>query len=148
MSRATLLPPFALVVGLSCVLSGCDAGAVQANAMKRFGLVYHSFIDEYQAGPENWDELLEFAKRSMPDDVSSLEGLRSANYVVAWGRYKFSDVIVGTSRFVLLYPPAAAEQGGDVLMMDGGLKHLSAGVIAAYLKDQQSTTPTGVKKAD
>lgn len=108
-----------LLVCLSLItLQGCG-GASQAklrNDLKAVGLAYHSFHDEKQKGPANWDELIDHAQKAnlFPD---AIKRVKDAGYQVTWDA-KFASLTGGMSNTVLAKPPGA----GPTLMMDGSVK--------------------------
>ncbi|HZN34985.1 MAG TPA: hypothetical protein VFB80_14245 [Pirellulaceae bacterium] len=106
-------------IALLACLAGCGAAANQAklrNDLKGLGLAYHSYHDEHQKGPANWDELIAFAGKAnlFPDGIKRV---RDAGYVVTWDA-KFTEVTQGLSNTVLAKP--AGE--GPTLMMDGSVQ--------------------------
>ena len=87
-------------------------------------------------GPPDWDALIEFA----PDQTENFELLRDAGYTVAWG-YRFKDINIGSSNFILAYDDDAAQNGGYVAFMDGAVINVTADEIAQRLETQKDIKP-------
>lgn len=134
--RCSLLPSCA-IVGL-ILLNGCGAVTQARKAadrsqkmeqLKRVGVEYHNFHDANKRGPNNWDELESFSKGTSP--VVKL--IRQAGYELYSG-VTFKDVSIGTSNCIMAHNPADVATGGEVLMMDGSVMHMSADELKKALE--------------
>ena len=114
--------------------AAADGG--DARALKALGLAWHNYHDAYNVGPPNWNEFIAFTGQS-GGDVQALTRLHDGGYVVAWS-YRFRDVIIGASNFVMAFHPRAQQAGGLVAMLDGSVRHMPAGELQAALQNQAS----------
>ena len=120
-------------------VSGAKRAAIQAersNQYKLLGVTYHNYHDTHRVGPPDWDSAIAFAGELGP----VLEQLRESGTTVHWS-YRFQDVIIGSSNFVLAYDEQAAQSGGPVLMMDGAVIPMSPDELREALAKQADIRP-------
>mgnify|MGYP001826738905 CR=1 FL=1 len=102
---------------LALLVSGCGPIVPQeVEDLQEFSLAYMHYIEEHNAAPANWDELV----HEDSVDPATVERLRNAEIVVNWGS-TFRDATNGIALYILAYPKDALDSGGRVLMLDGAV---------------------------
>ena len=141
-ARTAIALSTSLLFSGCCCLSGAMNSAQQAaqdaqmrTNLKVLALTYHDYLDTYNKGPADWDELMKVAE---PGDTTFQE-VRAAGYRVAWGvsMDKVSSTI-GVANFVLAHRPQDEATGGTVLMLDSSVRDMSATELADALKQRES----------
>ena len=120
-------------------VSDAKRAAIQAersNQYKVLGMTYHNYHDTHRVGPPDWDSAIAFAGEQGP----LLERLRDSGTTVHWS-YRFQDVSIGSSNFVLAYDEQAAQSGGPVLLLDGAVITMSPDKLREALAKQAEIRP-------
>ena len=101
--------------------------------LTNFGVSYHHRHDTFGRGSQGWHEVDTYG-------VNMRQWLEEEGYVIHWG-LKFAEVTIGTSNFILAYPKKASTDGGQVLMLDGSVRTVTAQEFKNLWAYQQSAMP-------
>ncbi len=124
-----------LVAGCLAAIAGCNGKAKERETMLHFGLAIQNYMDLYKDGPENWDELLEYVRKSPEStDLKILEQVKAGGYVIDWQADHFAKFTSGREEYVYMYPTATATNGGQALMCNFIVKDVTADELKAILK--------------
>ena len=104
--------------------------------MKKLGEVYHHAHDLMRRGPSDWTESKNFGLQA-----EEAEQLQNEGYYVAWG-LRIRDVSdkAAAADFVLAYPSAAESIGGQMLMLDGSVRQMTAAEFKAWQARSQAAS--------
>src|SRR5689334_13133351 len=107
MSLGSPMIRFLLIVAALVVVpgfAGCDGGRAKLmEDLKYTGMAYHNYIDEKQAGPPDWEELIRCAQ-FYGITGEHIRRVRDAGYEMKWN-VKLADIKEPTSTVVLAKPP-------------------------------------------
>lgn len=114
---------------------GCGGAAQNAknrNELKIIGLMYHNYMDRYNKPPAGVDDF----EKLGAEYAEGVTALKSGKYVFIYGVGLNDMMNEGASNTVLGYESQAATNGGNVLMGDGFVKHMSAAEFQRAVKAQ------------
>ncbi|MCI0642388.1 MAG: hypothetical protein L0Y72_15120 [Gemmataceae bacterium] len=87
------------------------------------GLAYHNYVDSFNKGAPNAEELRKFLTG---ESATTYTGLRDGIYVIHWGTRFLRDMPEGSSRTILGYHKDTPANGGLALFGDGSVREVTA----------------------
>lgn len=138
-----------LLLILAAALLGCVGDFIEAgnkakrrkenfDDLKAYAQAYMNVSQRFQRAPKSWDELQEAGLDPGVRDRLSADG-----YTVVMGVY-ITQMMVGSNNFMLAFPRAAEQEGGQVGFADGHVREITADEFREKMSAQTANMETAI----